>query len=86
VTNTPEASHTPQDSRSTQIGVPYWPALKGAVGSVNAALVVTYLEMKYPSPLPEPPHRYGLPVDVNFAQMAEELAFDRGPIVSPFCA
>jgi hypothetical protein len=47
------------------------------VGSVNAALVVTYLEMKYPSPLPEPPRRYGLPSGVNFAQMADDLAIDR---------
>jgi hypothetical protein len=38
---------------------------------------VTYLEMKYPSPLPEPPRRYGLPVGVNFAQMADDLAVDR---------
>ena len=53
------------------------PSLKQAVRSVNAALVVTYLEMKYPSPLPEPPRRYGLPVEVNFAQMAENLAVDR---------
>ena len=74
---TGDASHTPQDSQSTQIGVPYWPALKSAVGSVSAALVVTYLEMKYPSPLPEPPRRYGLPVEVNFAQMADDLAVDR---------
>ena len=70
-------SYTPQDSQSTSLGVPYWPALKSAVGSVNAVLVVTYLEMKYPSPLPEPPRRYGLPVDVNFAQMADDLAIDR---------
>jgi hypothetical protein len=57
--------------------VPYWPALKTAVGSVNAALVVTYLEMHYPSPPPEPGHRYGLPVTVDFARMADDLAVDR---------
>jgi hypothetical protein len=74
---TGDASHTQQDSQSTQIGVPYWPALKSAVGSVSAALVVTYLEMKYASPAPEPGRRYGLPVDVNFAQMADVLAIDR---------
>jgi hypothetical protein len=64
----------------------YWPrdhctaAFKGgssAVGSVNAALVVTYLEMRNPSPSPEPGRRYGLPVTVNFARMADELAVDR---------
>jgi hypothetical protein len=57
--------------------VPYWPALKIAVGSVTAALAVSYLEMRYPSPPPEPGRRYGLPVTVDFARMAEELAVDR---------
>jgi hypothetical protein len=50
--NTLDTSHSQQDPSRTSLGVPYWPALKNAVGSVNAALVMTYLEMKYPSPLP----------------------------------
>jgi hypothetical protein len=75
--NTRDISHSPQDPSRTSLGVPYWPALKTAVSSVSAALVMTYLEMKYPSPLPELPRRYGLPVDVNFAQMANDLAIDR---------
>jgi hypothetical protein len=44
---------------------------------VNAALVITYLEMHHPSPPPESGRRYGLPVEVNFARMADELAVDR---------
>ncbi len=75
--STTDGSNTPQDSQSTPICVPYSPALKRIVGSVNAALVVTYLEMHYPSPPPEPPRRYGLPVEVNFARMADDLAVDR---------
>jgi len=59
------------------IAVPYWPALKQAVGSANAALVVAYLEMRYPSPAPESGRRYGLPVTVDFMRMADELAIDR---------
>jgi len=70
-------SDAPQDSRSTSIAVPYYPALKLVVGSVNAALVVSYLEMRYPSPPPEPGRRYGVPVTVDFARMADELAIDR---------
>jgi hypothetical protein len=77
MTNTTDTRNAPQDPQSIQIVVPYWPALKDAVGSVNAALVVTYLELKYPSPLPEPPRRYGLPVEVDFAGMADDLAIDR---------
>jgi hypothetical protein len=77
MTNTTDASNSTQDSQSTPIAVPYWPTLKLAVGSVNAALVVTYLEMRHPSPAPEPGRRYGLPVTVDFARMADELAVDR---------
>ena len=73
-----ELSGTGQpDSSSNLIAVAYWPALKRVVGSVNAALVVTYLEMRYPSPPPERGRRYGLPVTVDFARMADELAVDR---------
>jgi hypothetical protein len=61
-----QPNHAPQDS-SARIAVPYWPALKLAVGSVNAALAVTYLETRHPSPPPEPGRRYGLPVTVDFA-------------------
>jgi hypothetical protein len=51
--------------------------LKLAVGSVTAALAISYLEMRYPSPPPEPGRRYGVPVTVDFARMADELAMDR---------
>ncbi len=75
--STTDGGNTTQDSQSHADRVPYWPALKRIVGSVNAALVVTYLEMHYPSPPPEPPRRYGLPVEVDFARMADDLAVDR---------
>ena len=77
MTDTTDVGTTPQDSQPTSLRVPYSPALKGIVGSVNAALVVTYLEMHYPSPPPEPPRRYGLPVSVDFTRMAADLAIDR---------
>jgi len=51
--------------------------LKVVVGSVNAALVVSYLEMSYHSPPPDLGRRYGLPVTVEFARMVDELAMDR---------
>jgi hypothetical protein len=76
-TESAQPSHARQDSQCTPMALPYWPAIKVAVGSVTAALVVAYLEARYPSPPPEPRKHYGLPVTVDFARMADELAVDR---------
>jgi hypothetical protein len=76
VVNPKNANRLPQDSEPELIALPYWPRLKGTVGSVNAALAVSFLETHYPSPPPELGRRYGLPVEVDFARMAEELAVD----------
>lgn len=73
----PDASHTPQDSQSTPIGVPYFPQLKPIAGSILGALVICYLETRHPAPQDSSPRRTSLPVEVDFDQMAAELGVGR---------
>lgn len=71
------ASYKIADSHSDGIPLLYYPRLKLAYSSTFGALIVSYLETCFSSPQPEPGSRHGLPVDVDYGRMAQDLGTDR---------
>jgi len=65
------------DAASTFGPIPYFPGLKKIVPNVTCALLVTYLEMRFPAPQDDRRHISSLPVTVPLDTVREDLQISR---------
>jgi hypothetical protein len=65
------------EASSTITAIPYLPSLRVYVPNVTCAVLVTYLEMRFPPPQGDPKRISRLPVTVSADTVSRELAISR---------
>ena len=75
-----KGNHTgwkPTNPPSDTTPIPYLPGLKQILPNVTCAVLVTYLEMRFPAPSDDPKRQASLPVTVSVDTVSRELAISR---------